>query len=103
MERITNETRCEKCGVILRTLYEKAGVTRTTFHERLKIPLIDTVQNRVVFCCPNCGIDMECVLTIECKRDNSNPSQPRHRHSKKSVFNTAQFRWSSRCILALRG
>jgi hypothetical protein len=64
MKQITGQIRCEKCAEILGRHYEEDGVSRTTFHERLKITMVDTVQNRVAFCRPNCGHNMDCILTF---------------------------------------
>ena len=64
MKQITSQTRCEKCAEILGIHYEEDGVSRVTFDERLKITMLDMVQNRVAFCCPNCGHSMDCILTF---------------------------------------
>jgi len=64
LKQITSQTRCEKCAVILGIHYEEEGVSRTTFHELLKITMLDTVQNCVSFCCPNCGHNIDCILTF---------------------------------------
>jgi len=64
MKQIMHQTRCEKCAEILGTHYEEDGVSQATFRERLKIKMLDTVQNRVAFCCPNCGHMTDCILTF---------------------------------------
>jgi hypothetical protein len=64
MKQVTDQTRCEKCAEILGTHYEEDGVSRTAFHERLKITRLDATQNRFALCCPNCGHNMDCILNV---------------------------------------
>jgi hypothetical protein len=64
MKHAIDQTRCEKCAEVLGTHYEENGVTKTRFHQWLKITELDKAQNRFALCCPNCGHSVDFILTI---------------------------------------
>jgi hypothetical protein len=64
MKQVTHQTRCEKCAEVLGTHFEEDGVSWSTFHERLKITMLDKSQNKFGFCCPTCEHTMVCMLTF---------------------------------------
>ena len=42
MKQVTDQTRYEKCAEVLGTHYEEEGISRSTFHERLKIACLES-------------------------------------------------------------
>jgi hypothetical protein len=64
LKRITDETRCEKCALILISQYEEDGASWSAFHQWLKITVLDKSQNRFGLRCPNCEHTMVCILTV---------------------------------------
>jgi len=65
MKQVTNQTRCEKCAEILCTHYEENATSWSTFHERLKITILDKSESRFGLWCPNCEHTMVCILTSQ--------------------------------------
>ena len=63
MKRVTDQTRCEKCGEVLITQYEQNGVASNAFRHGLVVTVIDRAQNRFGLSCPNCAHCMASILT----------------------------------------
>lgn len=64
MKQIADQTRCEKCAMVLSTRHEENGVMSNVFHQGLMITVTDQAQNRFELCCPNCEHRMDCSLTL---------------------------------------
>ncbi len=64
MKQFIDQTRCEKCAVILSTRYDDKGVLSNAHHQGLIITVIDRSQNLIELTCPNCEHRMACILTV---------------------------------------